>query len=298
MVQQSSRRSFASIIEQPDRLDHGQQNGGPEDMHNRQLSTHEDYRARVRSYYNDTAELYLESLGSVCQAGLIEGLDPDPYRSTILYIADRAGLRDGLRILDAGSGFCGPSIHLCQLFHNLSVEAITLSDEQARHARLLVAAAGFSERIQVTVGDYHELPFADASFDAVLFLESTGYSYDPPRLFNQLHRVLRENGSLYIKDVFCFDGPLSLDQIAELASLDDVYAQITRPISFYVDQLRSSRFKRVSETLLASIVSTRIIHSAMWKDEDGIASLTNFGKRHFRPFRNLPLVFGEISASK
>ena len=50
---------------------------------------------RVRSYYNETADLYLEALGPFCQAGLIEGFDPDPYRSTMMHIkTERISERD------------------------------------------------------------------------------------------------------------------------------------------------------------------------------------------------------------
>ena len=59
---------------------------------------------------------------------------------------------------------------------DLSVEAITVSEEQASRARRLVEDSGFTNGIHVTIGDYHQMPFPDESFDVVLFLESTGYS--------------------------------------------------------------------------------------------------------------------------
>lgn len=252
---------------------------------------------RVRSYYNETADLYLEALGPFCQAGLIEGFDPDPYRSTMMHIKDRANIRKGSRILDAGSGLCGPCIHLCQMIPDLSVEAITVSEEQASRARRLVEDSGFTNGIHVTVGDYHQMPFPDESFDVVLFLESTGYSYDPPRLFREVRRVLRHSGTVYIKDVFCFDGALGMDEMAELATVDETFVQITRSMNFYVGELKSAGFNEVRQEPLPA-ASTDAWAAAMWHMENGSLALTAFGKRHYRPFRNLPLVFGEIVAKK
>jgi ubiquinone/menaquinone biosynthesis C-methylase UbiE len=215
----------------------------------------------------------------------------------MLHVQQRAGIQEGMRILDAGSGFCGPSIHLCEIVRDLSIEAITLSKTHACHANELVAAAGYSDRIHVTLGDYHSLPFPDRSFDIVLFLESVGYSYDPARLFPETKRVLRHNGKLYIKDMFCFEGPLSFDEMSELATADRLYAHITRPMSFYIDELRSCGFSQVHEAALRG-ASTEVMHAACWKTENRQRTLTPFGEYHYRPFVRLPVFFGEIIGVK
>jgi hypothetical protein len=116
-------------------------------------------------------------------------------------------------------------------------------------------------------------------------------------LFGEVRRVLRPGGSIYIKDVFCFDGALGMDELAELATVDKIFAQITRSMGFYVGELKSAGFTNVRHAPLPG-VSTDRWAAAMWHTNNGSSALTAFGKRHYRPFKNLPLVFGEISALK
>src|SRR5262249_42854377 len=146
------------------------------------------YAQRVSEYYDRTAELYISTLGITCQAGLILGFDRDPYRSTNKYIARRADIRPSHRILDAGSGFCGPSIDICEEVDAAAIDAITISEKQARLGRAAVAAAGFSDRIRICVGDFHYLPARDELFDIVLMIESSGYSQDLLALYRELFR--------------------------------------------------------------------------------------------------------------
>ena len=46
------------------------------------------------------------------------------------------------------------------------------------------------------VGDMHELPFADASFDTVLLMHALTYTKKPARVFGEVVRVLRPSGKL------------------------------------------------------------------------------------------------------
>lgn len=50
--------------------------------------------------------------------------------------------------------------------------------------------------LRFVVGDMHALPLPDASFDAVLLVNSLSYSQDPPRAVGEAVRVLRPGGTL------------------------------------------------------------------------------------------------------
>ena len=86
-----------------------------------------------------------------------------------------------------------------------------------------------------------------------------------------------------------------MDEMAELATVDKTFVQITRPMNFYVGELKFAGFNEVRQAPLPT-ASTDAWAAAMWHMENGSLALTAFGKRHYRPFRNLPLVFGEIVA--
>jgi ubiquinone/menaquinone biosynthesis C-methylase UbiE len=253
---------------------------------------------RVASYYDRTVDLYLSALGTTCQAGLIPWFDDDPYRSTSVFVIKRAEIRSGEHVLDAGSGFCGPSIEICRQVAGVSVQAVTISARQARIARDLVAAAGLSDRVSVHIGDYHHLPMEDSSFDLVLFLESTGYSRDLQKLYAEAYRVLRDGGRIYIKDLFRTKKDPTPAQQKELEIFDRLYVCATEPVATHVEALRKAGFRRVEAATLSSIVSMERINDAMWESDGARRRLSNFGRVHYRNFKDLPIIYSEIRAQK
>ncbi|MFB7464875.1 class I SAM-dependent methyltransferase [Streptomyces sp. NPDC056224] len=56
------------------------------------------------------------------------------------------------------------------------------------------------DRVRVCVADHHRLPFPDRCFDAAYLLESAICSTDLVALFQEISRVLRPTGVLYVKD--------------------------------------------------------------------------------------------------
>jgi ubiquinone/menaquinone biosynthesis C-methylase UbiE len=172
----------------------------------------------VNRHY-DLVDRRLGEKGRTYQACLLPGFnpeDPDIYRLTNLFIANQAGIKPGDYILDAGCGSGGPSIDIAQSIEGVKIEGINLSEAQVNTARKLVHEAGFSARIRIQVGDYHYLPFADETFDIVLFLETTGYSSNLQQLFTEAYRILRPGCTLYIKEIFQKEAPLSESEKQEL----------------------------------------------------------------------------------
>jgi len=125
-------------------------------------------------------------------------------------------MKEGMRVLDAGCGIGGPAILMAKL-GNVIVEAITISGKQAVSAIQSVEAQGCGSRVNVTEGDFHHVAdiFGPEHFDVVVFLETVSHSHDWPRLFEEVCKVLKPNGTLYIKDFFLMnsDDPLMMEQI-------------------------------------------------------------------------------------
>jgi SAM-dependent methyltransferase len=172
---------------------------------------------------------------------------------------------------------------------------ITLSGRQAGTAAGLVAAAGLADRVQVIHGDYHQLPFADATFDAVLFLESLGYARSLVQLFQDVHRVLKAGGGLYIKDVFRREHLWSDQEAQELAEFDRVYAHRTPTISECAAAAADVGFAPVATRELSSVMSTADARRAMF-DEAGSEPLSSFGRLHYCRHSCLPVYFAELTA--
>jgi ubiquinone/menaquinone biosynthesis C-methylase UbiE len=255
---------------------------------------------QVATYYDTTSAIYLKYIGRTCQAGLILGHDPDPYRSTVIYTVKEAKIKEGDRILDAGSGFSGPAIDICTLHPTVSVHCITISNRQGEIARELVQAAGFSDRIKVIVGDFHSLPFPDQYFDVILFLESSGHSDTPRRLFLECARVLKKNSTLYIKDIFCSDSRISEEQKEDIQEFNRLFSYKILSISQIVAYLTPNGFTTIECKDLAPFVSTSLFNAALWADGQNRRMLSEFGQAHLprRPFRDLPLAFWQIFSTK
>lgn len=73
---------------------------------------------------------------------------------------------------------------------------ITCLDQSERMVRAAEQRLRRFEHARVRRGDMHDLPFADASFDQVLFFNALTYSRAPERAVREVARVLRPSGKL------------------------------------------------------------------------------------------------------
>lgn len=263
------------------------------------------YRGRVRAYYDACNATIVREVGPTYQAGLITlaqaapATDESAAAASNRYLAQRAGLAAGQRLLDAGCGACGPSLDACRAIPGLAVAAVTISPQQASSAVRLIDEAGLSERIRVQVADYHALPFRAASFDRVWFLEAIGYADDPARVFAEAFRVLRRGGSVYIKDVFRRGGALAAAERLELAEFDRVYVQRTPSADDTAAALRRAGFSAVEVTDLSERISMEAFNRAMRRGPLlQSTELSDFGRHHYRSFTRLPVRFVELRATK
>jgi len=106
-----------------------------------------------------------------------------------------AVLRDGESILEVAVGTGALFAELVAKNASGRNEGIDLTPQMVERTRNRVGA-----RANVQVGDAHQLPFADASFDLVV----NGYMFDLlpeedfPSVLGEMHRVLRPGGRLLL----------------------------------------------------------------------------------------------------
>jgi SAM-dependent methyltransferase len=111
-----------------------------------------------------------------------------------------AGLNAAQRVQDVGSGVGGTSRCLAKEF-GCRVTGIDLTEEYCRAAALLTAKVGLADLVDYRQGDATHLPFDDASFDVVWTEHAAMNIPDKPRLYGEMHRVLKPGGTLAIHDV-------------------------------------------------------------------------------------------------
>lgn len=256
-------------------------------------------RRTVGEFYDRWTSTFLEGFGTTFQAGFvkqdIKGRE-DPADSSV-YLAERAGVSPGDRVLDAGCGVCGPAIAIARAFE-VEVHGFTVSPVQAHTAARLITEGGLNGRISITLADYHHLPVPDAWFDRALFLESCGYSPARGRLFAEAVRVVRPGGTIYIKDVFRLEDPLSPDQCADLEEFDRLWSLASSPtLSELREALTNAGCEIVTAGPLPNVGTDRFV-GAMFEIDGPTFRLSPLGRHFFRSFADLPVFFGEVMARR
>jgi len=121
-------------------------------------------------------------------------------QAATLELARAAGLDATKRVLDVGSGVGGTSRCLAKEF-GCRVTGLDLTDQYCRAAEMLSAKIGLAHLVDYRQGDATDLPFDDQAFDVVWTEHAAMNISDKPRLYKEMHRVLKPGGTLAIYDV-------------------------------------------------------------------------------------------------
>lgn len=140
---------------------------------------------------------------------LAEGLDA-AQEAKLDLVCRKLGLQPGMRVLDVGCGWGSFALHAAAKY-GVTVVGVTLSNEQANMARKRAAHAGLTEKVDIRVQDYRDIP--DGPFDAISSIgmsEHVGREQTPvyaAALFN----LLRPGGRLLNHAISWNAGPTSPD---------------------------------------------------------------------------------------
>ncbi|HEY0717473.1 MAG TPA: class I SAM-dependent methyltransferase [Streptosporangiaceae bacterium] len=105
-----------------------------------------------------------------------------------------AGPEHGL-VLDVASGTAGVALQLAART-GARVVGLDLTEPMLREGQANVAAAGQQARIALVAGRAEQLPFPDASFDALTFTYLLRYVQDPQATLAELARVVKPGGTV------------------------------------------------------------------------------------------------------
>jgi len=258
-------------------------------------------RERVRAFYDQWTPVFLAGYGTTLQAGFAkrDADSPADADASAVLLASRAGVRDGDRILDAGCGVGGPALAIAAVHPRAGIHGVTLSAVQAGVGRRLVDEAELAGRVTITQADFHDLPFPDASFDVVLFLESCGYSSARGALFAEAARVVRPGGRIYVKDVFARAGPLTEIEARSIAAFDDLWQLAASPtLPGVTADLEAAGCAVISAGELRHVDSDRFVAAMVEPDPDTIFRLTELGQAFALSAPDCPTFFAEVRARR
>jgi arsenite methyltransferase len=142
------------------------------------------------------------------------------------------------QVLDAACGTGASAIHLSERFQ-CSVVGLDYSEENVKHAAASAGERGLSGRVRFELGDSERLPFADASFDAII-CECAFCTFPDKRMAaREFFRVLKRGGRVGLSDITRADNlPPDLNSvIGWLACIADAQSAAA-----YVDILEDAGF--------------------------------------------------------
>lgn len=152
----------------------------------------------VATFYDEQTDNFIKVYGNVIQAFRTKNIN------TLLdYQINAIGLKNGMKVLDAGCGVCGPAIYFAKQT-GCNIDALTISEVQVEKAKLNITKNGLENNINIRKGDYHQLEnyYPENTFDAVYFLESFGHAHNHQLVLDSVWKVLKPGGTIYIKDLF------------------------------------------------------------------------------------------------
>jgi demethylmenaquinone methyltransferase/2-methoxy-6-polyprenyl-1,4-benzoquinol methylase len=116
-------------------------------------------------------------------------------RAMVDQIAQDSGQDAGQTVLDVASGTAGVALQIAART-KASVVGLDLTEEMLRQGKRNVAASDRAGRIHLVVGNADQVPFPDATFDALTFTYLLRYVTDPQATLHELARVVRPGGKV------------------------------------------------------------------------------------------------------
>ncbi|RZQ65720.1 SAM-dependent methyltransferase [Amycolatopsis suaedae] len=166
-------------------------------------NTVEGARSNIHRHYdlsNDLFATFLDETMTYSSALFAPGEDDlaAAQRRKIDGVLDYAGVREGSRVLEIGTGW--GELALRAAGRGARVTSLTISTEQRKLATERIAAAGLADRVDVQLRDYRH---AEGEYDAVVsveMIEAVGAAYWPT-FFDTVGRRLRPGGKFGIQAI-------------------------------------------------------------------------------------------------
>lgn len=168
-------------------------------------------------YGNFASELYAEARRAtydedIGQNGWLTAAEQD-------LMLEWLDLDPSARLLDVGCGSGGPTLRIAGAA-GCRVDGIDVHPDAIEAARVAADARGLSTRAAFHRSEGGiELPFDDASYDAVMCIDAVNHLPDRPQVFAEWRRVLKQEGRLVFTDPTVVTGPLTHEEIAIRSSI-------------------------------------------------------------------------------
>jgi phosphatidylethanolamine/phosphatidyl-N-methylethanolamine N-methyltransferase len=166
----------------------------------------------VKAAYRRYASFYDMVFGPVLQPG----------RKAVI---EALKLRPGERVLEVG---VGTGLSLPMYPHDVRVTGIDVSRDMLAKARARATAKELENVEALLEMDAEAMAFPDASFDKVVAMYVVSVVEDPARLLEELHRVCKPDGEIFLVNHVRSDNPI-------LGALEKGLARFSDKLGFHPD---------------------------------------------------------------
>lgn len=172
------------------------------------------YSGTYKYYAEDLyREIRKETYGE--DIGQNSWLTVDEYR----YFFSLLKLSPDKKVLEIATGSGGPAVFMVKET-GCRLTGIDISENGVSNAKKIAEENGLSEHIAFLPADASQtLPFADASFDVVLSIDSVNHLKDRLKVLKEFKRVLKTGGQLLYTDPIIVTGILTNEEIAMRSSI-------------------------------------------------------------------------------
>ena len=144
---------------------------------------------------DDLPELSMEDLSEDFKRRMKE------YKNFIEFIVEKLKLKNNSRVLEIGPGPGWITILLAQKDPTLEIIGLEISQDMIRAANQNKKEEGVENNIEYVLGTAEDMScFEENSFDAVISHDSLHHWENPEKIFNEIARVLKDDGILCIGD--------------------------------------------------------------------------------------------------
>lgn len=217
----------------------------------------------VRKYYKNSSwgySFFHSKDGSVHMALNFDGkFDSSGYEAQPEFFSRFIQENKAKNILELGFGKGFNSRYVAQKNADISITGLDLTPDFYSQAQS--KAKNFSN-IELKLGDFHQLPFADASFDVVYEVEAVCHARDILQVLNEVFRVLKPGGHYLAYDGFRQPGFDQLDnQLRKAARLVEISMAVEK--GQYLEEFKEAALKAGFEIRLLNDVSDAIMPNLM-----------------------------------
>ncbi len=120
------------------------------------------------------------------------------------YLASKAGLRQGERLMNVGCGRGGADRFLARQY-NMTVTGIDISDRQLREAKIRATKEGLADKITYVQASMVGIPVSNEAYNYVWAQQSLFHCHDKAKALCEFFRILKPGGHVAIEDTVLLD---------------------------------------------------------------------------------------------